>query len=327
MKKHSPFFYVEKKRNYFMNRQKLKSISMLLTTALIWGAAFVAQSVGNQYVGALTFNAMRFIIGGVVLIPCIAFFDRAAARRGQKAATAFPARRELWTGGVLCGLALCAGAAAQQFGILFTTVGKTGFITALYIVIVPLVNSFRGRRSGAALWLGVTLAVTGLYLLCMTESLSVGRGDLLVLLCAGVFAVHILLVDYYSPRVDCLRLSCIQFFVSGTVSAIFMFIFEAPQWPSICAAWKPVLYAGVFSSGIAYTLQTLGQKDLDPTVASLVLSLEAVFGVLAGWLLLGQVLSCRESWGCVLMFCAIMLAQLPPGSVEKAKISALRGKI
>ena len=189
--------------------------------------------------------------------------------------------------------------------------GKAGFITALYIILVPVLGLFMKKRVQGKVWISVTLAVAGLYLLCITDGFSLGTGDLLVLLCALMFSVHILVIDYFSPKTDGVKMSCIQFFVCGILSGIAMLIFEEPSLGALLQAWMPILYAGVLSCGVAYTLQIVGQKDMDPTVASLILSLESVVSVLAGWVLLGQRLSLREISGCVLMFAAIILAQLP----------------
>lgn len=300
-----------------MKNTSWRSPLLLFLTALIWGVAFVAQSVGMDYVGAFTFNCTRCLIGGIVLIPCIFLLDR--IRDGGKSADATRAgisgdasgRRTLVTGGICCGIALFVASNLQQFGIKYTTVGKAGFITALYIVIVPLFGIFLKKRVGVKIWFSVVLAVVGLYLLCIKEGFSIGFGDLLVLACAAVFAVHILVIDHFSPMVDGVRMSCIQFFVCGLLSGVGMLLFEEPQLKGILTAWMPILYAGVMSCGVAYTLQIVGQKDMDPTVASLILSLESVVSVLAGWVLLGQKLSARELSGCVLMFGAIILAQLP----------------
>lgn len=287
---------------------KLKNGILLFLTALIWGIAFVAQSVGMDYVQPFTFNAVRSLIGGAVLIPCIFVMDRLKlSDRQEKQENP----RILLIGGICCGIALCVASNLQQIGIQYTSVGKAGFITALYIVIVPIFSIFLRRKAGIKVWISVFMAVVGLYLLCMTEQLSLGKGDFLVLLCAVVFAIHILVIDYFSPKVDGVKMSCIQFFVCGILSAVCMFVTEQPQISSILAAWQPVLYAGVLSCGVAYTLQIIGQKGVNPTIASLILSLESVVSVLSGWLILKQQLSSRELMGCLLMFIAIILAQLP----------------
>lgn len=292
----------------------VKSGFMLVLTAFIWGVSFVAQSVGMGYIGPFTFGCIRSLLGGIVLIPCIWFLDRinGGGESGEKKEPTTPAeKRMLAAGGLLCGLALCVASNLQQIGVKYTTVGKAGFITALYIVLVPILGIFLKKKAGVKIWASVAVAVCGLYLLCITETFTIGKGDFFVLLCAAVFSIHILLIDYFSPKVDGVRMSCIQFFVAGVLSAVPMFLFEKPAVSAILAAAVPLLYAGVLSSGLAYTLQIVAQKDADPTVASLILSLESVFSVLAGWAVLGQVLNTKELAGCALMFAAIVLAQLP----------------
>ena len=287
---------------------------MLFLTAFIWGVAFVAQSVGMNYIGPFTFSCVRSILGGIVLIPCILFLDRLKMKEEgvtEKRTMSEKEKKTLLIGGICCGIALCVASSLQQFGVKYTTVGKAGFITALYIVLVPIFGIFLKKKVGVKVWISVAISVVGLYLLCMTEKLSISKGDFLVLLCAIVFSIHILVIDHFSPLVDGVRMSCIQFWITGILSAIPMFLFEKPSLSAIFAAAVPLLYAGVMSSGVAYTLQIVAQKDADPTVASLILSLESVFSVLAGWVVLGQVMSMREICGCVLMFAAIILAQLP----------------
>lgn len=299
-----------------MKTQQIRNSLILLLTAFIWGVAFVAQSVGMDYVGPFTFNCVRSLIGGVVLIPCIFFLNKVNPGRNQEYQALDPAgreknKKELIKGGVLCGIVICVASNLQQFGISYTTVGKAGFITALYIVIVPILGLFFRKKCSPAVWLGVILAVFGLYFLCMTEGFSVQLGDFLVFLCALAFSVHIMVIDHFTQFVDGVKMSCIQFLVCGVISGICMFLFENPSISSILAAWQPILYAGILSCGVAYTLQIVGQKGMNPTVASLILSLESVISVLAGLVLLGQKLSRREVAGCVFMFAAIVLAQLP----------------
>ncbi len=296
-----------------MRQTSWKNPLLLFLTALIWGSAFVAQSVGMDYVGAFTFSFTRCMIGGAVLIPCIYLLDKWKEKEEPAAEISDPAvqRKTLLAGGVCCGIALCVASNLQQFGIKYTTVGKAGFITAMYIVLVPLLGIFLRKTVGLRVWVSVALAVAGLYLLCITEGFSIGRGDFLVLLCAFVFSLHILIIDYFSPKVDGVKMSCIQFFVCGLLSGVCMLIWEKPQLSAILQAWMPILYAGVLSCGVAYTLQIVGQKGMNPTVASLILSLESVFSVLAGWVVLGQRLSARELTGCLLMFAAITLSNLP----------------
>ena len=295
----------------------MRNSLLLLLTAVIWGVAFVAQSVGMDYVGAFTFNCVRSIIGGLVLIPCIIFLKNLKHKEmgGQgklSVKESLQVTRVELAGGICCGVALFAASNFQQFGISYTTVGKAGFITALYVVIVPIMGLFFKKKVSFIIWISVVLSVVGLYLLCMTEnSFSLAFGDLLVLICALLFSIHILIIDYFSPKGDGVIISCIQFFVSGILSGVMMFLFETPRAEGILAAWMPILYAGVLSCGVAYTLQIVGQKDMNPTVASLILCLESVVSALAGWLILGQALNAREMAGCFLMFFAIVLAQLP----------------
>lgn len=300
-----------------MKKTQMRNSLLLLLTAVIWGVAFVAQSVGMDYVGAFTFNCVRSIIGGLVLIPCIVFLKNLKYKEmgGQgklSVKESLQVTRVELVGGICCGVALFAASNFQQFGISYTTVGKAGFITALYVVIVPIMGLFFKKKVSFVIWISVVLSVVGLYLLCMTEnSFSLAFGDLLVLICALLFSVHILVIDYFSPKGDGVIISCIQFFVSGVLSGVMMFLFETPRIEGILAAWMPILYAGVLSCGVAYTLQIVGQKDMNPTVASLILCLESVVSALAGWLILGQALNAREMAGCFLMFFAIVLAQLP----------------
>ena len=302
-----------------MNKYTLRQSMLLLLTAAIWGVAFVAQSVGMDYVGPFTFNAVRSLLGGIVLIPCIVLLKRINAGSKDTAGVAEcesgdPAgqRKVLLTGGVACGVLLCIASNLQQFGIMYTSVGKSGFITAMYIVLVPVLGIFLKKKVGIKIWCSVAIAVGGLYLLCMTDSgFSIQKGDLLLLLGAVIFSFHILTIDYFSPKVDGVKMSCIQFFTCGILSMVCMFLFEQPQIGAILQAWMPIVYAGFLSCGVEYTLQIVGQKGMNPTVASLILSMESVISVIAGWLILHQKLSGRELLGCVLMFAAIILVQLP----------------
>lgn len=294
-----------------MTSKHSKNFILLFFTAIIWGVAFVAQSVGMDYVGPYTFNAVRSFLGGIVLIPCIFMFCRPKSSAKEREKT-LDRPRDLVIGGGLCGLMLFISTTLQQVGIQYTTVAKAGFITALYIVLVPVLGIFIKKKIGLKVWISVVIALAGLYLLCMKGSFSLGKGDFLVLLCSLCFALHILVIDYFTQRVSGVKLSCIQFFITGILSSVLMFLFETPTWAGILAAWLPIFYAGVFSCGVAYTFQIIGQRGTDPTVASLILSLESVVSVLAGWLLLGQGLTPREILGCVLMFGAILLAQVSP---------------
>ncbi len=293
-----------------MKQSSAKNLCLLFVAALIWGTAFVAQSVGMDHIGPFTFNAVRSLVGGIALIPVILFFNR--RKSPERRETERANRKTLLLGGVCCGLALGVASCLQQVGIQYTTVGKAGFITALYIVIVPILGLFFHKKVGVKLWVSVVVAILGLYLLCMSGSLRLSWGDFLVLLCALCFSAHIMVIDYFSPKVDGVAMSCIQFFVAAVFSAVLMLAVEGvPDPHAVAISWMPILYTGVLSSGVGYTLQIIGQKGVNPTVASLVLSLESVISVLAGWIILGQSMSSREILGCVLMFGAIILAQLP----------------
>lgn len=301
-----------------MNKKQTVANCLLVLVALIWGCGFVAQSVGMDYIRPFTFNGVRNLISGVVLLPVMFFMDKHRKKNGVASPTT--SKKKLWLGGLLCGLALCVASALQQIGISMpgTTSGKAGFITALYIVLVPVLSLFLKKSAPAFVWLGVALATVGLYLLCITEDFSITQGDFYLLLCALMFSVHILIIDHFSPLVDGVRMSCIQFFVTGIICLVCAFIFETPRLQDILAASIPLLYAGVLSSGVGYTVQIIAQKNTSPTVASLLLSLESVFAVLCGWLLLNEILSAKEMFGCVLVFVAIILAQLPSDIFKKA---------
>lgn len=295
-----------------MQKEKIRNSILLLLTAIIWGTAFVAQSVGMDYIGPFTFNAARFLIGGTVLIPLIIYRSKKnPILSKQSAEEKRKNRKTVWIGGICCGIALCGASLLQQMGIQHTTVGKAGFITTLYIIIVPLVELLFGKKIAKKIWVGAVMAVIGLYLLCINENFSIGKGDFLVLICAVLFAVHILVIDHFAPKADGVCLSAVQFFISGTVSAIGAILFENPNVSTMLEAVVPILYAGVMSCGVAYTLQVIGQKDMNPTVASMILSLESVISVLAGWVILGQALSMKEIIGCVIVFMAVILVQLP----------------
>ena len=290
------------------------SALLLVLTALIWGIAFVAQSVGGDVVGPFTFLSSRSLIAGTALLPLVAWRRRIGALPKNRAEG-----KTLLIGGIACGCVLVVASAFQQIGIGGTTVGKAGFITALYIVMVPILGIFLKKKIPLAVWLGVLIAAAGMYLLCINEGFSISRGDFFVLICAVCYAVHILVIDRFSPLTDGVTMSCIQFYTCGILSGVIMLIFEQPSFSAILSAWLPILYAGLFSSGVGYTLQIIAQKNVQPTVASLLMSLESVFSVLAGWVLLGQSLSAKELFGCALVFVAIVLAQLPENLLSKGK--------
>ncbi len=280
---------------------------MLLIAAMIWGAAFVAQTVGMEYVEPFTFQGVRFLLGAVVLLPVIAFLDK----KGISKKPSSPAEmKNLLFYGTLCGLLLFVACSLQQIGLLYTEAGKAGFLTSLYIILVPIASLFFRKKISPWVWVAAVLAMAGLYLLCSGD-MSIGKGEIYILLCAAAFAAHILVVDHASPLVDGIRLSSLQFFVCGVVSIIVMFCKEKPTINNILSCWIPIVYAGVLSSGVGYTFQILGQAKTEPSVASLLMSLEAVFSVLFGWIILRQTLTLLELVGCGLVFGGVLLAQLP----------------
>ncbi len=284
---------------------------LLVLTALIWGCAFVAQSVGMEFVGPFTFNGTRCIIGGIVLILASIFSDFTKVKNGTYVKPSKSENKELLKAGFICGIILFTASTIQQIGISQTTVGKAGFISVLYILIVPFIGILLHQKLPKMIWLCCGLALTGLYLLCMNESFSFSKGDLTVLISAIAFAVHIIAIDHFAPKLDCVKLSCAQFLVAGVISIVFMFIFEKPDFQKVLDAWLPIVYAGALSGGVGYTLQTIAQKWTKPSVASLLMSLESVFAVIAGALILHQIPSLREIWGCIFMFISIIIIQLP----------------
>lgn len=308
---------------------KLRNTFFLLLTAMIWGAAFVAQSVSMDYIGPFTFICLRSVIGGLFLIPVIIVLDGIRKKSQNESANAVNSEnilhnieteekqrlswknKQLIEGGIVCGFFLFFANCFQQTGIQYTTVGKAGFITTFYIIIVPLIGLFFKKYCGILTWIGVVIALAGLYFLCITQKLTIQRGDALILCCSVLYAGQILAIDHYNPFVDGVKMSCIQFLTGGVLGAVFMFLFENPSLAMILSAAGPILYTGIMSTGVGYTLQIVGQKGLNPTVAALILSLESVFSALSGYVFLHQVLTTRELIGCALMFIAIVLAQLP----------------
>lgn len=289
--------------------KELRANLLLLLTAMIWGAAFVAQSVGMDYIGPFTFLCARSLLGGVVLLPVIGIRNR---KKTEESATGGE-RRTLLIGGVCCGGMLFIASAFQQIGIQYTTAGKAGFLTAMYMILVPICGLFLGKRPGRRTWEAVAAALVGMYLLCLYRSGigSLSKGDLLEMLCALCFTGHILVIDHFSPKVDGVKMSCIQFFACGVFAGIAMLLFETPSLDNILAAAVPICYAGIFSSGVGYTLQIVAQKDTQPTVASLLMSLESVFSLIFGWIILKEAMTGVELLGCGLMFAAIVWVQLP----------------
>ena len=284
------------------------SDGLLLLTAVIWGFAFVAQRVGMAYIGPFTFNGLRFALGCLVLLPFL------GPRRNRPRAafnTPVPMKAAaLPAVGALCGTVLFAGASLQQVGLVYTTAGNAGFITGLYVVIVPLMGLLWGQRTHRGTWLGALLAVAGLYLLSVTEQLHMAIGDFLVLLGAFVWAVHVHIIGRWSPRTDPLRLAWLQFAVCSLLSLITGFILETIRWTAIQQAALALLYGGALSVGVAYTLQVVAQRRAHPAHAAILLSLESVFAALGGWLLLGEVLPARGIVGCALMLAGMLVSQL-----------------
>lgn len=307
-----------------MKNARLKNSLLLLLAAVIWGCAFVAQKEGMDYIGPFTFSGIRCIIGAGVLALLLPFLDKTRAKSGNFEKGT---RRNIWVGGICCGIALCFATNLQQFGIALqdpaTNVGKAGFITACYCAIVPVFSLFLRKKSPLLVWLGVIVAVIGFFFLCLMDGIVAGQGlglglsDLLLLLCAICFAVHILVVDHFVAVADGVRLSCIQFLTCGVISLIGMLFTEHPTWSSISTCWLPLLYTGVLSCAVAYTLQIVGQKNMNPAVASLILSLESVFSVLAAWILTPESsLGVWELIGCCVVFASVVMVNLAPSPEE-----------
>lgn len=298
-----------------MIKQKLKGNLLLLLAAFVWGISFIAQSKGVELVSPVAFIGVRTMLGAIVLIPVIMAIDGSKKKKG------LPIQgwtKDLLISGTLCGILLFIATILQTAGMIYTSPGKSGFITALYMVIVPFFALFSGKKPGISVWISVLIAVAGLYLMCIDSSLAVNKGDVLTLICSFVFAFHIITIDKFSPKVDGVKLSFLQFFVCGALGLIYIFIFEKPELKPILNCWVSIGYAGIFSCGVGYTLQIVGQKYTDPTSASILMSLESVFATLStvilvavGWNLTGGQLEVKEIVGCVLMFVAILLVQLP----------------
>lgn len=292
-----------------MKNSKLKASLLLVLTAAIWGAAFVAQSSGMEYIGPYTFNAIRCLLGSFVLLPLII---KSSKKEGN-----IPFNKTTIIGGICCGISLFLASSFQQIGMLYTSPGKAGFITALYSVLVPIFGLFIGHKTQLKVWLSAGISLLGLYFLCVTEGFTIATGDLLVLVCAIMFAFQILFINHYSPIVDGIKLSFLQMLITSVLSAIVMFFTEKPVLNDIAQCWLPLSYAGFLSMGVAYTLQIVAQKDADPTVASLIMSLESVFAVIFSAILIGEKMNLREISGCVLIFSAVILSQLP--EIKKRK--------
>lgn len=286
--------------------KKLRGSLMLLTAAFIWGTAFVAQSKGMDYVAPFTYNAVRTLIGGVVLIPMVFLFGQKSRRKASE-----NNNKISFIGGIICGLVLFAASSFQQLGISLTSAGKAGFITALYVVIVPVISIIFGQKSSLKMWLCAFNAIIGFYFLCIKEGFRLSKGDLYVLICAVFYSVHIIVIDHFNSKgAEPVKMSCVQFFTAGSIMMICMFIFESPALSAVWAAKYTILYAGVMSCGVAYTLQIIGQKYTESTAAALIMSLESVFAALAGWIILSEHMSMKEFAGCILVFAAVVFSQL-----------------
>lgn len=299
-------------------KSSLRGNILLLITAFIWGFAFVAQKSGTS-IGAFTFNFSRNVVAGVFLLLVVLLIPKLFPKMNQEQ-NENP--KLLLQGGIACGAVLFLSMSLQQIGLAYTTAGKSGFITALYIIIVPLLGIFIGKRVSLRMWICVFMAAVGLYLLSINKDVGfkISKGDFFVLLCAFGFALHILVIDYFSPKVNGIKMSCIQFFVAAILSGIVMLLFEKFQWSDVKEVLFPIFFAGVMSSGFGFTFQIIAQKDTHPTIASLIMSLESVFAVLGGALLLGERLTTRELIGCIIMFIAIILAQIPEKKKREKRV-------
>lgn len=301
-----------------IGKQGIRGEIFLTITALIWGTSFVVQKVSLDYIGPFTFVGLRFILGALFLFPVVLLLDRIKQKNTALSAEgvditgkeAFVTKPTLF-GGAACGFALFLAASFQQNGLVYTTSGKAGFITGLYIVLVPLLGLLLHKKVSNLIWVGVAFAIAGLYLLCIKDGFTIGKGDLIVLTGALFWAIHILIVDHFAATADCLKLSVIQIFVAGLLSGVPIFLLETPTITAILDGAWTVLYTAVVVTGVAYTLQIFGQRNTDPAIASIIMSLESVFAVISGMLLLNEVMSLKEIIGCVLMFIAVIITQLP----------------
>lgn len=299
---------------------KIKSLGanlILILAAFIWGSAFVAQNRAGDVLGTFSINFARNIVGGLVLIPVYLFFSKNENKKTPE--YKFKMKNTI-VGGVFCGLALFAASAFQQMGInLGKDEGKAGFITVMYVVLVPLIGLIFKKKVGFLTWVAVALAPVGLYFLCIENSFSLQSADILLLICAFIFSLHIMTIDRFSPKADGVLMSCIQFFVAGILSFVCMLIFEREYISLIPSAWGEILYLGIMSSGVAYTLQIIGQKKTNPTVASIILSLESVFAMLCGAIFSGTIPESKKILGAAIIFAAVILAQLPSKKLKSVK--------
>lgn len=298
-------------------KKKLQGIIPLMLATIIWGFAFIAQSVGMEKIGPFTFQTVRCFLAVLFLLLCT--FLQELPKGGVSEAVRKWKDPELWKVGLICGCALFVAASLQQIGLVYTDAGKAGFITAMYIVLVPILGLFLHRKPPKSAVYSVILAVIGLYMLCCMGASGINRGDLFLLGCAFAFAVQITCIDRLADSFDGLRLNCIQSLVVSLLSVPFMVLTETVNIPDILACWFPLMFAGILSMGVAYTLQIIGQKRLEPTTASLIMSLESAFAVLGGWLILHETMTPWEMTGCVLVFGAVILSQMPEGIFRKRR--------
>ena len=290
-------------------KSRLKGNIILFITSIIWGISFVSQSVGMDYIGPNTFMGIRTTMGGLVLIPFIVLTDFGKKKQGTYKKTDL---KKLFTYGAICGVFLCIASTLQTYGLKFTTTAKSGFLTALYIIFVAIFGLFCGKKLNMKMVLGIITAIIGMYFLCLFgENISFNTGDLLTVICAIFFAGQILFIDKFVHEVDSVKLSCVQFLISGGINLILMFIIEKPEIASILSCSTALLYSGIMSCGVAYTLQVVGQKYSEPTSASIIMSFESVFAALSGWIILSEAMNLSQIMGCLLMFTAIVLVQLP----------------
>lgn len=301
--------------------KKRWNVLCLSLATLCWGLSIVSQALGNNFMGPYAFNTARFTVGVIAMIPCLAFIAARARAEGRPSPAAD--RPLLLKAGIITGTALFLSINFQQIGLLTVPAGKAVFICALYMLMVPAVNFFRGRPAGIWLWLGIAAAVAGMYLLCMEDSFSFSKGELICLASAAGYTFHIMCLDHYTPRLDVFFFTTVQFAVVAVLSAVMMFLFENPSLSGIISGWAPVCYSGIISGSVAYSLQALGQKNFDPSAAALLLSMETVYGTLGAWLILGERMTPLEVTGCLLMFGAVFLSQMPC-SVRTRK-AAVRG--
>lgn len=303
-----------------MKHNQVRQVVFPILAAFIWGTAFVAQDLCADSIGTFAFNATRYFIAVLALLVVIAVSDKAKKNRPTPTAEEKKAaNKQLWLGGLCCGVALAIASNFQQAGLVAgTDAGKAGFITALYVVLVPVFGLFFKRKVSLPVWIAVVCSVVALYLLCIKGDFSLAAGDLLILVCAVCFAVHILVIDHFTAYCDGVKLSCLQFLFAGIISAVCMLLFETVDFAAIWSCILPLLYVGIFSCGVGYTLQILAQKDSNPTVVTILLSLESVFAVIAGAIILHQQMTAREYIGCVVMFVAVILAQIQFPEKKKA---------